>query len=256
VIWRVGRLSSNPRESRTVARRVLLTTVAVTALAAVALAIVLFGRGGTGFRPHPEGLAPSHIRIPQSGLTEWILPVTTPEEQTSGLHEQLASGSLAGTWTIDPARSTAALQSKSVWGLVPVKGVFRDIEGAGTVSAAGDTSGHVSLKTASLDTKNAKRDKHLRSEDFFMTEKYPAITFTVDKVEPAGQEVNVTGTLTVRDQSRPLSFPASVTRAGDAEISLDAAVQVDRSDFGLTWNQMGMSSMHNTITVHAVLTRS
>jgi uncharacterized membrane protein YidH (DUF202 family) len=53
VIWRVGRLSSDPRESRMVARRVLLTTVAVTALAAVALAIVLFGRGAAGFRPRP-----------------------------------------------------------------------------------------------------------------------------------------------------------------------------------------------------------
>ncbi len=56
--------------------------------------------------------------------------------------------------------------------------------------------------------------------------------------------------------SRPLSFPATVSAAGGGELSLDAEIQVDRSDFGLAWNQMGMSSMHNTITMHAVFTKA
>jgi polyisoprenoid-binding protein YceI len=181
--------------------------------------------------------------------------MTTPETQAA-LRARLADGSLAGDWTLDPARSTATLRSKSMWGLAPVKGVFRDLEGSGTVSAAGEVAGRVALAAGSVDTKNAKRDNHLRSADFFLAEKYPAITFSVAAIVPAGQGVTVSGTLTVRDVSRPLSFPATVAMADGSEVVLDAAVPVDRSQFGLTWNQMGMASMHSTITIHAVFARS
>ena len=73
---------------------------------------------------------------------------------------------------------------------------------------------------------------------------------------PASEGVTISGTLTVRDRSRPISFPATVAQAGDSEVALDATVQVDRSKFELTWNRMGMTSMNNTITIHAVFTKS
>ena len=179
--------------------------------------------------------------------------MTTRAQQASAA---LKEGSLAGSWTLDPARSTATLRSKSMWGLAPVKGVFRDLEGSGTVSAAGEVTGSIALAAASLDTKNKKRDTHLRSADFFLAEKYPAITFSVGTLVPASEGVTISGTLTVRDRSRPISFPATVAQAGDSEVALDATVQVDRSEFGLTWNKMGMTSMNNTITIHAVFTKS
>ena len=72
---------------------------------------------------------------------------------------------------------------------------------------------------------------------------------------PAGEGVTVSGTLTVRDHSRQISFPATVEAAGDGDMTLDATVAVDRSEFGLTWNQMGMASMKNTIAIHAVFTK-
>jgi polyisoprenoid-binding protein YceI len=62
----------------------------------------------------------------------------------------------------------------------------------------------------------------------------------------------VTGTLTVRDRTRPVSFAATVSGVDGAQVALDGEFQVNRADFGLTWNQLGMSSVHNTITVHAV----
>jgi polyisoprenoid-binding protein YceI len=183
--------------------------------------------------------------------------MTAPTQQTSAaLRTQLADGSLAGKWTLDPARSTAALRSKSIWGLAPVKGVFRDLEGSGTVSAAGEVTGSIALATGSLDTKNKKRNAHLRSADFFLTETYPAITFSVGSLAPADEGVTISGTLTVRDRSRAISFPATVALASASEAVLDATVHVDRSEFGLTWNQLGMASMDNTITIHAVFTRS
>jgi polyisoprenoid-binding protein YceI len=181
---------------------------------------------------------------------------TSAGQAPEALRAQLENGSLAGNWALDPARSTAALRSKSVWGLIAVKGVFGSIEGGGTVSPAGEVTGRIALATGSLDTKNSKRDDHLRSDDFFLAEKYPAITFTLDKLVPASEGVTVSGTLTVRETSRPISFPATVALAGDGEVVLDATVQVDRSEFGLTWNQMGMSSMKNTVTIHAVFTRN
>ena len=183
--------------------------------------------------------------------------MTTPTQQTeAALRARLTDGSLAGRWTLDPARSTATLRSKSVWGLVPVKGVFHDLEGSGTVSAAGEVTGRIAVAAGSVDTKNAKRDSHLRSADFFLAEKHPAITFSVAAIVPTGRGVTVSGTLTVRDVGRPLSFPATVAQAGGSEVVLDASVPVDRSEFGLTWNQMGMASMHSTIAIHAVFTRS
>jgi len=183
--------------------------------------------------------------------------MTTPEHATSAtLQAQLTSGSLAGTWTLDPARSAATLRSKSMWGLAPVKGVFGELEGGGTVSPEGGVTGRIEIATGTLDTKNSKRDTHLRSDDFFLSEKYPAIIFTLDSLAPAGDGVTVSGQLTVRERSQPISFPATVTLAGEGEVVFDATVQVDRSDFGLTWNQLGMASMKNTIGIHAVLTKS
>jgi len=174
---------------------------------------------------------------------------------SESLRAKLGDGSLAGHWTLDPGRSSATLASKSVWGLVPVKGTFHTLEGGGTISPTGEVTGSIALGAESVDTKNSKRDVHLRSADFFHSEKFPQITFSVEDVVPASEGVTVSGTLTVRDRSRQISFPATVEAAGDGDITLDATVAVDRSEFGLTWNQMGMSSMKNTIAIHAVFNK-
>ncbi len=116
-------------------------------------------------------------------------------------------------------------------------------------------TGHLAVKTASLDTKIGKRDEHLRSDDFFASGTYHAITFALAKIEPAATGVTVAGSLTVRDQSRPLTFPARATQTGEGEVCLDATVRIDRAEFGITFNKMNMSSMQNTITIHAVFTR-
>ncbi len=171
------------------------------------------------------------------------------------LQALLKDAALTGTWALDASKSTVGLRSKSMWGVVSVKGVFRQVSGQGTVSPAGDVSGTMTVSAASIDTKNKKRDTHLRSADFFDSDTYPDITVTVNQARPSGQGVAVSGSLAVRDRTRPVTFDAQVSVISDGEVSLDAEIQVDRSDFGLTWNQMGMASMHNTIIVHAVFTR-
>ncbi len=174
---------------------------------------------------------------------------TTPD-----LQALLKDAALAGSWTLDSSKSTVGLKSRSMWGLVPVKGVFRQVTGQGTVSPAGEVTGSVTVAAASVDTKNKRRDTHLRSADFFDSDTHPDITFTVNQVTPSGQGVTVSGGLTVRDQTKPVTFDAQAS-VDAGEISLDAEVQINRTDFGLTWNQMGMAGVHNTITVHAVFTR-
>jgi len=136
----------------------------------------------------------------------------------SELQAMLKDSALAGTWTLDPARSSVELRSKSMWGLAPVKGSFREVAGTGTVSPDGQVSGTVTVAAASVDTK--------------------------------------LGDLIVRDRTRPLSFDATLSTPGTDEVRLDAEVQVDRSDYGLTWSPMRMASMRNTITLHLVFTRS
>jgi polyisoprenoid-binding protein YceI len=180
-----------------------------------------------------------------------------PSEQIAAptLQELLRNAALAGEWILDQARSTVSLKSRSVAGLVPVNGIFRQITGSGAVSPAGEVSGAITVVAASIDTRNAKRDTHLRSADFFDSDNYPDITFIVEGIRPSGQGVNVSGTLRVRDRARPLTFDGTAAVYGDGEVWLDATVRINRADFGLTWNQMGLVSMNNTITVHAVFAK-
>ena len=124
-----------------------------------------------------------------------------------------------------------------------------------SVAPDGEVSGTVTIAAASIDTKQTRRDTHLRSVDFFDTGNYPDITFTADSVRPSGQGVAVSGALTVRGRTRPLSFDAAPSVHGDGEIWLDARVRINRADFGLTWNLLGMVSAASTITIHAVFTR-
>jgi polyisoprenoid-binding protein YceI len=180
-----------------------------------------------------------------------------PSEQITApaLQELLRNAALAGEWILDPARSTVSLKNRSMAGLVPVNGIFRQVTGNGTVSPAGQVSGAITVTAASVDTKNTRRDTHLRSADFFDSDNHPDITFTVEGIRPSGQGVTVTGILRVRDRARPLTFDATAAVHGDGEVWLDAAVRINRADFGLTWNLLGLVAMNSTLTVHAAFTK-
>jgi polyisoprenoid-binding protein YceI len=170
------------------------------------------------------------------------------------LDSRLKAGSLAGDWVLDSRQSSIGLKS-SVLGFVSVKGVFREVSGSGSVTSQGTVSGSVTVAAASIDTKNARRDTHLRSADFFDSDNNPDITFVVHSTRPSGEGAAVTGSLAVRDRTRPLSFYAAVSGLRDDEICLDAEVGINREDYGLTWNLLGMVSVNNTLTIHAVFSK-
>jgi polyisoprenoid-binding protein YceI len=170
------------------------------------------------------------------------------------LLDLLKGGTLTGEWVLDPRNSSVRLKSKSM-GVIPVKGIFREVSGSGTVSPDGTATGTLLVAAASIDTQNTKRDTHLRSADFFDSDNHPDISFTADDIRPSGQGVAVTGALTIRGRTRPLSFDATASVPGDGEVWLDAEFRVNRADFGITWNVLGMVSQISVITIHAVFTR-
>lgn len=173
----------------------------------------------------------------------------------SALQARLTDGSLTGEWVLDPGRSVIGLKSKALWGLAPVKGAFRQISGNGTVAPGGQVTGTITVAAASIDTRNKRRDKHLRSADFFDSNNYANITFAMDHVLLSEQAVTMAGTLTVRDRTRPLEVDAAASIQDENEIWLDAEIQIDRTDFGLDWNRLGAVSNENTLTIHAAFTR-
>ncbi|MFI8238143.1 YceI family protein [Streptomyces sp. NPDC085866] len=154
-----------------------------------------------------------------------------------------------GTWQLDPTASAVGLRHKTFWGLVTVKGTFAAVTGQGEVRPDGSATGTVTLEVASLDTKNAKRDEHLRSADLLDAGNHPEITFAVrgaDRLD--GDSVRVTGQLTVRGVSRPLNLTARLTSATAEALTLETEFTVDREQFGVTWNQLAMMRGLTTVT--------
>ncbi|WP_055490930.1 YceI family protein [Streptomyces sp. TP-A0356] len=157
-----------------------------------------------------------------------------------------------GLWQLDPTASTVAVRHRTIWGLVTVKGSFTALSGRGEVKPDGTAEGTVTVGAASLDTKNAKRDQHLRSADFFDVDRHPEIIFVVGAAEARpGDTAQITGQLTVRGISRPQAFTARIAQADADALTLEAEFTVDREQFGLVWNQMGM--MRGLTTVNATL---
>jgi polyisoprenoid-binding protein YceI len=149
---------------------------------------------------------------------------------------------VAGEYVIDPAHTSVEFIGRHLM-ITKVRGRFADVSGTITVDEEPERSHvEVEIKVASIDTGEPRRDDHLRSPDFFDVEKYPAITFRSTEVEATSSGLwAVTGDLTVRDVSRPVTLQvafdgASASPFGDERVAFSAAAEVDREDWGLNWN--------------------
>jgi polyisoprenoid-binding protein YceI len=158
------------------------------------------------------------------------MPALSEQSAGPALQVLLKDGTLAGEWVLDPRRSSIRLKTRSM-GLVQVSGAFRELTGIATIKPDGVVSGTVTIAAASIDTGNTRRDTHLRSEDFFDSEHHPDITFAAQSARPSGQGATITGALTIRGQTRPLSVDGAVSVQGNGEICLDAATRINRADF-------------------------
>jgi polyisoprenoid-binding protein YceI len=146
-----------------------------------------------------------------------------------------------GRFTLEPKSSSVRFTHKTIWGLATVKGAFSGLRGGGSIAPDGSASGTLVVESASLDTKHTKRDKHLRSKDFFDTEAHPEITFSATRITPgANGTAQVEGELTVRGTSRKLTFPVTVETSGTDAVAVRGELEISRGDYGIDWNQMGM----------------
>ena len=148
------------------------------------------------------------------------------------------------TYTIDPAHSGAHFTVRHMM-ITNVRGAFRNIKGTVVYDTENPANSTVEaeIDAASIDTREAQRDAHLRSADFLDVEKFPAITFRSTKVEQAGDgEWKVAGDLTIHGVTRPVVLnvegpaPEGKDPWGNLRSGASATTKIKRSDFGLTWN--------------------
>jgi polyisoprenoid-binding protein YceI len=159
------------------------------------------------------------------------------------------SSDIVGQWVLDPDHTTIVFHTKAMW-VLPAKGTFKAVEGVGTAGADGGLSGRLVIDAASIDTKNKKRDAHLRTADFFEVEAYPTMTFEATNGRVAGPgHLQLDGTLTVHGQTRPLAVAADFSVAGDVA-TVSAEVAIDRSEWGLSLTPFG-AGLKNRITITA-----
>ena len=148
------------------------------------------------------------------------------------LQSLLADPGVVGTWTLVPNQSEVRFASKTLWGLVPVKGKFTDLTGEGRINADGTISGRLTIKTASISTGIGMRDRHLRDEDFFDAEHYPEIT-----VDVSGPQL---ATLSIRGTTLPLPLQFSVKHPDAGTLQITAHTEIDRTRWGVSGNTVGM----------------
>ena len=150
---------------------------------------------------------------------------------------------LAGTWTIDPSHTRIGFVARHAM-VTKVRGAFNEVEGTAVVDAedVASSSATVAIKAASIDTRNAQRDEHLRSNDFLAMDEHPEITFVSTQVAPTGPtSLDVTGDLTVRGVTRPVTVPfefegAATDPFGNLRAGFEGSVVINRKDYGITWN--------------------
>ena len=150
---------------------------------------------------------------------------------------------LAGTWTIDPSHTRIGFVARHAM-VTKVRGAFNEVEGTAVVDAddVARSSATVAIKAASIDTRNAQRDEHLRSNDFLAMDEHPEITFVSTEVTPTGPtSLDVTGDLTVRGVTRPVTVPfefegAATDPFGNLRAGFEGSVAINRKDYGITWN--------------------
>jgi len=148
------------------------------------------------------------------------------------------------TWNIDPVHSVAEFKVKHMM-ISNVKGQFPKVEGLLTLDESDLTKSHVeaTIEAASIETRDAQRDAHLKSADFFDVEKYPTLSFKSTRVKAVREgELTVEGDLTIHGITRTVVFtvegptPPAKDPWGNSRVAVSATTRINRKDFGLTYN--------------------
>src|SRR5688572_20228745 len=155
-----------------------------------------------------------------------------------------ASAPALTAWTIDAAHSQVGFAVKHLM-IATVRGRFSSVSGTVEFPEGDykDARADVTIDAASIDTREEKRDAHLRSADFFDVEKFPTLAFKSRRVQAiSGDTFQLVGDLTIRDITREVVLDVEVEGFqkdpwGNRRAGFSASTKVNRKDFGLTWNQ-------------------
>jgi polyisoprenoid-binding protein YceI len=150
---------------------------------------------------------------------------------------------LTGDYTIDPAHTRIGFVARHAM-VTKVRGAFNEFVGTARLDGENLNRSAVELaiKAASIDTRNADRDAHLRSNDFLQMDEFPEITFRSTEVTwTSDNEFEITGDLTVKDVTRPVTVPftfegQATDPFGNVRIGFEGSTTINRKDFGVTWN--------------------
>ena len=160
-----------------------------------------------------------------------------------------------GRWRLDPSASTAEFQVPHFWGLVTVKGHFESLDGSLELDGPQQRQMTLTIDAASLHTGISRRDKHLRSGDFFDTDAHPEVRFRSTSVSDlADNRIQVEGGLEAAGERLAMTLEATIHQTGD-RLELDATTTVDQRQLGMTWSPLGMTRSPVTLTIHASLRR-
>ncbi len=156
-------------------------------------------------------------------------------------------------WRLDPAASRVEFRVPHFWGLVTVKGRFERFDGRLEIDASGRRRISLTIDAASLHTRNRKRDKHLRSVDFFNTKDHPEVCFRSTSVSDAGDSrLRIEGELEVAGERLALRLEPTIQET-DHQLEIEASTVVDQRLLGMTWSPLGMTRTPTTLNVHALL---
>lgn len=149
-------------------------------------------------------------------------------------------------WQLDPARSRVEFRVPHFYGLVKIKGHFNSYDG--TLDLRRTPAAELVIQASSLDTGNARRDKHLRSADFFDVENHPQVRLASDNATLQGDRLKLSGQLQAAGRSVPIEIEATL-RSVDGELEIEATTIVDQRELGMTWSPMGITRTPSTLIV-------
>ena len=150
---------------------------------------------------------------------------------------------LSGTYALDPAHTRIGFVARHAM-VTKVRGSFNEFEGTAVLDGddVSRSSATVTISAASIDTRQAQRDAHLRSNDFLAMDEYPTITFVSAAARATGDaEFELDGDLTVRGVTQPVTIPfafegTAVDPFGNTRVGFEGSVVINRKDFGVSYN--------------------
>jgi polyisoprenoid-binding protein YceI len=150
---------------------------------------------------------------------------------------------LTGNYAIDSTHSRLGFQARHAM-ITKVRGAFNDVEGQIHIDSAdpSKSSASVTIQVHSIDTRNADRDAHLRSNDFLAMDEHPTITFQSTSAEKVDDDhYRLTGDLAIRGATRAVTIPFEFTGAvkdpwGNTRVGFEGEVVINRKDWGINFN--------------------